>query len=68
MLAVRAACSHVPAAKPEPLPPHARSAGAAYDVRFLVSSASDADLARLEQCLGRFRSVQGWDITSPGDS
>jgi hypothetical protein len=68
MLAVRAACSHVPAARPEALPPHPLAASAVYDVRFLVSSASDADLARLQQCLERFPSVAGIVFTSPGDS
>jgi hypothetical protein len=68
MLAVRTACSHLPAAKPEALPPHPLAADADYDVRFLVSEASDADLARLQQCLERFPSVVGIEFTSPGGS
>jgi hypothetical protein len=38
------------------------------DIRYLVSNASDADLARLEQCLGRFPSVVGMEPTSPDGS
>ena len=36
-----------------------------YDVRYQVSNASDADLARLQQCLQKFPSVVGIDISGP---
>jgi hypothetical protein len=39
-----------------------------YDVRYRVDHASDADLARLQQCLQRFPSVVGIDIESPDGS
>jgi hypothetical protein len=68
MLKVRTACSHLPAAKPEKLPAHMTAVAAGYEIRYLVTGASDADVARLEQCLGSFRSVAGVEITSPDGS
>jgi len=38
------------------------------DVRYLVSNASDAQVARLEQCLNRFPSVIGVNVESPTGS
>ena len=64
-LKVRAACSHVPRARPEPLPAGHEAPGLSYDVRYQVSNASDADLARLQQCLQKFPSVVGIDISGP---
>ncbi len=68
MLKVRAACSHVPSATPEPIPAHALTVDLPYDIRYLVSNASDADLARLQQCLQRFPSVVGIEFSSPSGS
>lgn len=68
MLKVRTACSHVPSAKPEKLPAHMTALAAGYGIRYLVTGASDAEVARLEQCLGRFKSVTGVEITSAEDS
>jgi hypothetical protein len=68
MLTVRTACSHLPSAKAEPLPKHMIAVDAGYEIRYLVTGASDADVARLEQCLGRFKSVAGVNITSPDGS
>jgi len=65
MLKVRAACSHLPAAKPEPIPRHVRKIDLPDDIRFEVSQASDAQIARLTQCLDRFPSVVGIELTSP---
>jgi len=68
-LKVRAACSHVPQAIPEPLPTgHADPGMAAYDVRYRVDHASDGDLAKLQQCLQRFPSVVGIQFTGPAGS
>ena len=64
-LKVRAACSHVPQAKPEPLPTDHKASDLLYDVRYRVDHASDAELARLQQCLQKFPSVNGVDIQSP---
>jgi hypothetical protein len=65
MLKVRAACSHLAAAKPEPIPRRALKADLPYDVKYEVSQASDAQVARLEQCLQRFPSVAGIELYSP---
>jgi hypothetical protein len=65
-LKVRAACSHVPQAKPEPLPTDHKASDLLYDVRYRVDHATDAELARLSQCLQRFPSVDGVDIETPG--
>jgi hypothetical protein len=67
-LEVRAACSHVPQATPEPLPTDHTASDQANDVRYQVSHASDADLARLQQCLQKFPSVAGIDISGAGGS
>jgi hypothetical protein len=58
----------VPGARPEALPAHRLALAAPDEVRFQVTGASDADLARLQQCLERFGSVAGIEFTSPGGS
>jgi hypothetical protein len=68
MLKVRASCSHIPHAIPERVPPHPPAIQLADDIRYLTSNASDADLARLQQCLERFPAVVGMEPTSPGGS
>jgi hypothetical protein len=65
MLKVRSACSHLPAAKPEPIPSHVLKVDLPDDIRYEVSQASDAQIARLTQCLDRFPSVVGIEISSP---
>jgi hypothetical protein len=68
MLKVRASCSHIPAAIPERIPPHPLAVDLPYDIRYLVSNASDADMARLQQCLQRFPSVVGVNVETPNGS
>jgi hypothetical protein len=65
MLKVRAACSHLAAAKPEPIPPHVLKVDLPDDIRYEVSQASDAQIAELTQCLDRFPSVVGIELSSP---
>jgi len=65
MLKVRAACSHLAAAKPEPIPPHVLKVDLPDDIRYEVNQASDAQIARLTQCLNRFPSVVGIELSSP---
>ena len=67
-LKVRAACSHVPRATPEPLPTDHLAADTDYDVRYRVDNASDGDLAKLQECLQKFRSVVGIEFNGPGGS
>lgn len=67
-LAIRKVCSHIPSATPEPLPSHASVAGLPYDVRYQVGKASDADVARLQQCLEKFPAVTGVNFEDAGGS
>jgi hypothetical protein len=67
-LKVRAACSHVPQAIPEPLPTDHLASDLASDVRYRVDHASDGNLARLQQCLQRFPSVVGIEFSGPAGS
>ena len=59
---VRAACSHLPQAVPEPLPTDNKASDALNDVRYRIDKASDRQVIALENCLGKYRSVQGVDI------
>jgi hypothetical protein len=68
MLRVRATCSHIPNAIPERIPPNPPAVQMQDDIRYLTSNASDADLARLEQCLQRFPAVVGMEPSSPDGS
>jgi hypothetical protein len=67
-LKVRAACAHLPHATPEPLPTGQPATDLSYDVRYRVDKASDGDLARLQQCLQKFRSVAGIEFSGPAGS
>jgi hypothetical protein len=65
LLRVRAACSHVPDARPVALPRKRTTADMIDAVTYITTNASDADLARLQVCLQKFRSVAGF---TPGDA
>ena len=67
-LQVRAACSHIPQARPEALPTDHKASDLLYDVIYRVDNASNAQIAELEQCLQKYPSVLGIDIQTPGDS
>jgi hypothetical protein len=67
-LKVRAACSHIPEARPEAVPTTHLASDNLYNVIYRVDKASNAQLARLEQCLQKYPSVLGVDIQTPGDS
>ncbi len=66
MMKARSACSSLPSATPEPVPTAANATSGVYDVRFRIDQASDADIARLEQCLSRFPSIQGVNVEQQG--
>jgi uncharacterized protein YcsI (UPF0317 family) len=68
MMKARSACSNVPSATPEPVPTGASATSGVYDVRFRIDHASEADVARLEQCLSRFPSIQGVNVEQAGGS
>jgi hypothetical protein len=67
-LKVRAACSHIPQARPEALPTNHLASDNLYDVIYRVDKASNAQLARLESCLQKYPSVTGVDLQTSGDS
>ena len=60
-----AACAHVPGVRAVPVKP--TSPGHVVgSVRFYTTHASDADMARLQDCLQRFPAVQGLTQGEPG--
>jgi hypothetical protein len=67
-LDVRAACSRVPNANPEPLPRSGKLSDYLNDVRYRIDDATDAQLAQLENCLNRFRSVKGVEMPQDQNS
>jgi hypothetical protein len=64
---VTAACSHVPGLHLMPVKPTSPG-GIVGSARFNATAATDADMARLQRCLQRFRSVQGFTVTEAGDN
>lgn len=66
-LHVRAACSHIQNAPPLPMPATHSVINTMYGVRFDTTNASPADLAELQICLQRFKSVEGVDPEDAGD-
>ena len=63
---VTATCAHASGLRAEPVKPTSpgRIVGS---VRFISTQATDADMAKLQQCLQRFPAVQGLTMTEPGD-
>jgi len=63
---VTAVCSRASGMHADPVRPTSpgRIVGS---VRFISTQATDADMARLQQCLQRFPSVQGLTVSEPGD-
>jgi len=65
--AALAACAHAsPNASPEPMVVSRYAATNLDNVRFRIDRASDADLQRLEACLGRQPGVIGVNIPEQG--
>ena len=67
-LKIRAACSHIPNAKPEPLPTDHLASDILQDVIYRVDNASNAQIAELDGCLQKYPAVLGIDIQTPGGS
>lgn len=65
---VREACSHVPNVHADPLPRKHTVLNLMAGVRFDTTSASDANVAQLQQCVQRFPSVQGFTPQDAGDT
>ncbi len=66
-LQVRTACSHVQNAPPMALPAKRSVINIMYGVRFDTTNASPADLAQLQTCLQKFKSVAGVNQEDAGD-
>jgi len=64
---VTAACSHIPNLRLQPVKSTTAHANVVDSATYNATTASDANLARLQICLGRFRSVQGLTPMQPGD-
>ncbi len=63
---VTAACSGLPHIRLQSLSRDAAQAGMAGSAQYNVSRASDADITRLQECLGHFGSVQGVTLNESG--
>jgi len=67
-LTVRTACAKAPDVVAAPLPPDLSSSPYALEqVTYQINKASDADVARLEECLTKFPSVLGVTLQDSAD-
>lgn len=66
-LQVRTTCGRLPNVAPAPLPKGVPLSSALSEVVFQVNNASDADIARLQECLQKFPSVAGIDLQDSSD-
>ena len=66
-LHVRSACSHIPNTPPLPLPGKGSEVDVLYGVEYNTTNSSPANLAELQTCLGKFKSVLGVDPEDTGD-
>jgi hypothetical protein len=67
-LHIRAACGSLPQVKLPPLPDLKKYPYALNQLSYQVNSASDADIARLEQCLQKFPAVAGVTMQDSSDT
>jgi len=66
-LQVRAACGKLPHVSPAPISKSVPLTDALSEVVYQINNASDADIARLQECLQKYPSVQGIDIEDSTD-
>ena len=67
-LQVRAACAKLPNVSAAPIPIGVPLTSAVSEVVYQIDqNASDADIARLQECLTKFPSVQGMDLQDSSD-
>jgi hypothetical protein len=67
-LQVRTACGKLPNVTAAPIAASVPLASALSEVVYRVDNASTADLARLQQCLAKYPSVQGMSIQDSSDN
>jgi hypothetical protein len=65
---IRTACSHIPNVHPYPLPRPHTVINLMSGVRYDTTSATDANIARLQLCLQKFSAVQGFTPEDSTDS
>lgn len=63
---VRAACSHIQNTPPLPLPAKSSVINVMYGVRFDTTNSTPANLAELQLCLQKFKSVLGINAQDTG--
>jgi hypothetical protein len=66
-LQVRAACAKLPNVSAAPIPTGVPMASAVSEIVYQVNKAGPADIARLEECLAKFPSVDGMNIQDSSD-
>jgi hypothetical protein len=66
VLQVRAACSHIPNVHAKVMPRQRDPQTAMYAVTYQTTTASDANIAQLQQCLQQFPSVAGIEFGDSG--
>lgn len=66
-LAIRNACAQAPAVTPQALPSGLSSPYALEQLIYQVNQASDAQVAQLEKCLGKFPAVAGVTLQDSSD-
>jgi len=66
-LAVRSACSRLPAVTAQPLPADLNSPYALQQLTFRIDHATNAEVARLETCLAKFPTVAGVTLQDSTD-
>jgi hypothetical protein len=66
-LHVRKACSHIADTPPLPLPAQWNTLNVMYGIEYDTTNSSPAELAELQTCLGKFKSVLGVDPENAGD-
>jgi hypothetical protein len=66
-LVVRTTCARVPAVTAQPLPSDLTSPYALHQLTYKISHATNADVARLEECLAKFPSVAGVTLQDSSD-
>ncbi len=68
VLRIRAACSHVPNVTADPVPRNLPALDVVHSIRFNTTRASDANVAKLETCLAKFRAAVGINPQDASDS
>ena len=66
-MAIRTACAKPPNVSPQPLPSNLKSAYELPQVTYQINKASNADVAMLETCLGKYPSVAGVTLQDSSD-